>query len=56
LGDDRAIVTVHKHWQTSGAHVYTGETQERLGLARRGDDWKIVSEEETRVIATRRVR
>ncbi|HEY7393161.1 MAG TPA: hypothetical protein VH640_31865 [Bryobacteraceae bacterium] len=56
LGDDRSAVTFRKQWQTSGRHVYTGETEERLILANSDDGWKIVSEQETRVLWTRRSR
>jgi hypothetical protein len=56
LGDDRAVVTFRKRWQTSGARVYSGETQERITLARQSDDWKIASEQEVRVLWTERIR
>jgi hypothetical protein len=56
IGDDRAAVTFRKQWQTSGRHVYTGETEERVILANGDDGWKIVSEQETRVLWTRRSR
>jgi hypothetical protein len=54
MGDDRAAVTLRKQWRTSGRHIYTGETEERLILANGDDGWKIVSEQETRVLWTRR--
>jgi ketosteroid isomerase-like protein len=56
LGDTRATATFHKRWRTSGRHVYAGETAERLTLAKTGDAWKIASEQETRVVWTRRER
>jgi hypothetical protein len=55
-GDDRATVTFRKRWRTSGKHVYTGETEERLGLAKVDGSWKIASEQETRVLWTKRDR
>jgi hypothetical protein len=54
MADDRAAVTFRKQWRTSGRHTYTGETEERLILANGDDGWKIVSEQETRVLWTRR--
>jgi hypothetical protein len=56
IGDDRAAVTFRKQWRTSGRHMYTGETEERLILANSDEGWKIVSEQETRVLWTRRSR
>jgi hypothetical protein len=56
MGDDRAAVTLRKQWRTSGRHMYTGETEERLIVANGDDGWKIVSELETRVLWTRRSR
>jgi hypothetical protein len=56
MGDDRTAVTLRKQWRTSGRHVYTGETEERLILANGDEGWKIVSEQETRVLWTRRSR
>jgi uncharacterized protein (TIGR02246 family) len=56
IGDDRASVTFRKRWQTSGKHTYTGETEERLTLAKVDDGWKIASEQETRVLWTQRSR
>jgi proteasome lid subunit RPN8/RPN11 len=54
IGNDHAVATFHKRWQTSGAHTYSGETEERVTLAKQNDDWKISSEEQTRVLWTER--
>jgi len=56
IGDTRATVTFHKRWRTSGRHVYAGETEERLTLAKADEVWKIASEQEMRVLWTRRER
>ena len=56
VGPDRASATFHKSWQTTGKHVYSGETEERVTLTRRANGWKISSEQETRVLWTRRAR
>ncbi|HEY2013633.1 MAG TPA: hypothetical protein VGH38_09045 [Bryobacteraceae bacterium] len=56
VSDDRAIATFRKHWQTAGPKVFAGEGQERMALVRLRDDWKIASEEETKVYWTQRPR
>jgi hypothetical protein len=56
IGDDRASATFRKRWQTSGAHLYSGETEERVVLAKYNGVWKISSEQETRVLWTERSR
>ncbi len=56
IADDRAVATFRKRWQTSGAHTYSGETEERLTLSKQNDDWKISSEEQTRVLWSERIR
>jgi hypothetical protein len=56
LGDNRAAVTFRKRWQTSGTHVYSGETQERVILTKQADAWKIASEQEVNVLWTERIR
>ncbi len=57
LTGDRAVATFHKRWQTSGTHTYSGETEERVTLAKQNDDdWKISSEEQTRVLWSERTR
>ena len=54
--NDRAVATFRKHWQTSGTHLYSGEADERLGLVKTRNGWKIDSEEETQVLWTHRGR
>jgi len=59
VGPDRAIATFRSHWQTRGPKVFAGEEQERLALVLAGDspaDWKIASEEETKVYWTQQPR
>lgn len=54
IGDTRASATFRKRWQTSGAHLYSGETEERVVLSKHNGVWKISSEQETRVLWTER--
>ena len=54
--EDRAVATFRKHWQTSGTHLYSGEADERIGLVKTREGWKIDSEEETHVLWTHRGR
>jgi proteasome lid subunit RPN8/RPN11 len=56
LADGRASATFRKRWQTSGTHVYAGETEERVTLAKHNDGWKSASEQELRVLWTERIR
>jgi hypothetical protein len=56
LGEGRAAATFRKHWQTAGPRVFAGEAEDRLGLVKRQDAWKIASEQEVRVFWTHRGR
>jgi hypothetical protein len=59
VAPDRAVATFRKHWQTRGPDIFAGEAQARLAFVLAGDgppDWKIVSEEETKVYWTQRPR
>lgn len=54
--DGRASVTFRKHWQTRGPRIFAGEEEERLGFVPIAGNWKIDSEEETRIIWLQRPR
>jgi hypothetical protein len=56
MGDSRASATFRKRWQTSGRHLYSGETEERVTLSKHNGVWKISSEQETRVLWSDRSR
>jgi ketosteroid isomerase-like protein len=55
-GQDRAVASFRKHWQTAGPKVFAGEEHERLTFVRVRNAWKIASERETRVYWTQRPR
>jgi hypothetical protein len=47
--NNEAVVTFRKDWDMRGERRFTGAEQQRLKLRKIHGDWKIVSEEETRV-------
>ena len=56
VSEDRAVASFRKHWQTSGPRIFAGEEQERLIFVKAEDEWKIASEEETKVYWTQKPR
>jgi hypothetical protein len=56
ISQNRSIADFRRHWQTRGPKVYAGEDQERITFVRMGGEWKIASEEQTKVYWTQRPR
>ncbi len=56
VSENRAVASFRKHWQTNGPRIFAGEEQERLTFVKTEEDWKIASEEETKVYWTQRPR
>ena len=51
---DEAVVSFRKDWDMSGRRRFAGAERQRLKLRRIAGDWKIVSEEETKVYWVKR--
>jgi hypothetical protein len=51
---NEAVVSLRKEWDMNGRQRFTGAERQRLRLRRMGNDWKIVSEEETKVYWVKR--
>jgi hypothetical protein len=49
-----AVVSFRKEWDMKGRRRFAGAERQRLRLQRLGGEWKIVSEEETKVYWTKR--
>ena len=49
-----AVVSFRKEWDMKGTKPFSGAERQRLKLRRVGNDWKIVSEEETKVYWVKR--